>query len=87
MIHGGNGNDTIRGEFDNDSVFGDAGDDLIVGGFGDDVLDGGAGVDTLSYEDAGLGVTISLGVIAPQKTGGYGTIGRIRKPQGILGCR
>ncbi len=36
------------------------GGERIAGGAGADTLDGGAGQDTLCYEDALLGVTVSL---------------------------
>ena len=71
-LYGGDGNDRLDGQEDNDTVYGQGGDDLIFGSFGDDYLDGGDGVDTLSYDQYGWGVTISLAVSGPQDTGNYG---------------
>src|SRR5205085_9235928 len=45
---GGNGNDTILGNFADNILVGRGGADTIYGGNGDDLLDGGAGNDTLN---------------------------------------
>ncbi len=46
VIHGGVGNDTLRGALGNDLIFGGAGNDDLNGERGDDTLAGGAGFDT-----------------------------------------
>lgn len=46
-IIGGDGGDTLDGEFFSDSISGGDGADSLTGGFGQDTLDGGAGDDTL----------------------------------------
>ena len=46
-IIGGDGDDTLDGEFFSDSLSGGDGADSLTGGFGQDTLDGGAGDDTL----------------------------------------
>lgn len=53
----------------NDTLAGDGNANTITGGYGDDSLSGGAGIDTVSYADAGVGVTVSLAVTAAQATG------------------
>jgi Ca2+-binding RTX toxin-like protein len=50
-IHGGAGNDTIRGGDLDDLLFGNAGNDTIFGGEGKDTITGGAGVDTIHGDD------------------------------------
>jgi Ca2+-binding RTX toxin-like protein len=76
---GGAGTDAISnfenliGSGYNDILTGGTGDNLLEGGAGNDTLNGGNGVDTLSYQLAGAGVTVSLGLITPQVTGGAGT--------------
>ena len=75
---GGAGADTVSnfenliGSNFNDILIGGAGGNLLEGGSGNDTLDGGDGVDTLSYRSATLGVTVNLGLIVPQVTGGAG---------------
>jgi Ca2+-binding RTX toxin-like protein len=44
---GGNGNDTLNGDFDANQLDGGNGNDVLRGGSEDDVLDGGNGADTL----------------------------------------
>lgn len=46
-IIGGDGGDTLDGEFFSDSISGGDGADSLTGGFGQDTLDGGDGDDTL----------------------------------------
>ena len=46
-VDGGDGNDTIRGDFGDDLLIGGAGSDSILGEFGDDSMDGGGANDTL----------------------------------------
>ena len=55
-----------------ESFIGSTGADLVFAGF-NDTLNGGAGIDTLSYANAGAGVTVSLALTAAQSTGGVGT--------------
>ena len=47
VLHGGAGNDTLRGAQQNDVLFGDSGDDRLFGEKGDDILTGGDGDDRL----------------------------------------
>src|SRR5262249_1897294 len=71
-IHGGDGNDTIKGPKHAKSVklFGDAGNDNITGGDGPDLIDGGVGDDTIA---GGAGNdTITGGEGADQIDGGTG---------------
>lgn len=46
---------------------------ILIAGAGNNVLNGGAGVDSASYETAGSGVTVDLGIVGAQATGGSGT--------------
>lgn len=46
--------------------------DFIWATDGNNYVDGAAGIDTLSYEHAGAGVTVNLGLKNPQTTGGSG---------------
>jgi Ca2+-binding RTX toxin-like protein len=71
---GTDGGDKILGEAGNDTLAGAAGDDILIGGAGDDSMDGGDGVDTTSYfGTTGMGVTVSLGLVGAQATGGAGS--------------
>ena len=54
------GDDDLSGGDGNDMLFGQEGNDTLEGGAGNDTLDGGAGTDTASYENATLGVNVSL---------------------------
>ena len=65
---GGAGFDTLS-NFEN--LTGSNFNDTLKGNAGNNVLDGGAGVDTVSYDNAGAGVTVSLS-LAGQATGGAG---------------
>jgi Ca2+-binding RTX toxin-like protein len=44
----------------NDELLGKGGDDMLFGGEGQDLLDGGTGFDYARYDDAGMGVVVSL---------------------------
>lgn len=75
---GGAGSDTlvgieglIGGSAD-DQLTGNDGDNYLEGGLGNDTLDGRGGHDVASYAGAGAGVTVSLGFVAAQATGGGG---------------
>jgi Ca2+-binding RTX toxin-like protein len=81
-LEGGTENDTLLGGLGNDRLLGgDGGDsldggtenDTLDGGAGDDRLDGGTGGDTASYAGTLAGVTVNLGVVGAQVTGGAGT--------------
>ncbi len=72
-INGDDGNDYIDGGEGNDSINGGNDNDTIEGGNGNDSLDGGAGSNTVSYIDATGAVTVNLGTVAAQNTGGAGT--------------
>ena len=57
MLDGGNGNDSLYGEWGNDMLGGGAGNDLLNGGFGYDVAFGGSGYDTfqeVGYDPSGV---------------------------------
>lgn len=69
---GGGGNDRLTGNGLNNRLTGNAGNDSLWGGAGDDVLSGGAGSDTASYVGASAAVSVSLGLIVAQNTGGAG---------------
>lgn len=70
QVTGGAGTDTISG-FEN--VTGSGFNDIILGNAGNNTLNGAGGINTLSYANAGGGVTISLAVATAQNTGGAGT--------------
>ena len=72
QVQGTAGNDVITLREGNEKAFGLAGDDVLQGGLGDDVLDGGAGFDTADYTTSSAGVTIDLGLITAQNSGGAG---------------
>jgi len=62
-LDGGDGNDFLSGGLGNDSILGGNGNDTINGKGGCDTLDGGANTasgDTLSFVQAGLGVSLDL---------------------------
>ncbi len=71
-IIGGAGNDKLTGNAGNNAIQGEDGDDWIDGGAGNDFLSGGSGNNTVSYASATAGVTVSLGIVVPQNTGGAG---------------
>ncbi|OEC46083.1 hypothetical protein A7D27_04530 [Pseudomonas sp. 1D4] len=71
-LNGNGGNDVLLGNDGNDTLNGGSGNDLLVGGSGDDYLDGGSGTDTAGYQDASVGVNVSLGISGQQNTGGAG---------------
>jgi len=77
---GGNGSDNLFGDWGwgsdlsgADTLDGGAGDDLLRGGGGNDSLNGGLGIDTATYDNAGIGVKVSLAVLTAQVTGGAGS--------------
>ena len=59
-LEGAAGHDVLEGRGGNDVLDGGEGDDLLSGGSGGDVLRGGGGTDTVSYVEAGEGVTVNL---------------------------
>jgi len=62
LITGGEGNDTIGGDFGDDFEFGDAGNDVFTQGGvdnGSDTLQGGEGTDSVLYCDRSVEVSIS----------------------------
>jgi len=71
-LNGGAGHDVLVGGVGNDALYGGEGDDLLIGGPGNDLLDGGPGNDTASYASATAGVTVDLGHVGAQNTGGAG---------------
>ncbi|NBK40553.1 calcium-binding protein, partial [Pseudomonas soli] len=69
VIQGTEGPDNLVGTSGDDQIFGKGGDDIINGGDGNDTLYGGAGADrfiggagndTVSYTDAGAGITLNF---------------------------
>lgn len=60
ILYGMDGNDTLYGGAASDTLRGGNGNDGLVGGSGADFLDGGAGLDTVYYNDATLGLRVSL---------------------------
>ncbi|KAB1085063.1 calcium-binding protein [Neorhizobium galegae] len=67
---GGAGTDTIS-NFEN--LIGSGFNDTLAGNGSDNILDGAGGIDTLSYVDAGAGITMNLATGTGQVTGGAGT--------------
>jgi Ca2+-binding RTX toxin-like protein len=69
----GNGSDNdLRGGAGKDTLSGGGGDDGLDGGAGNDVMNGGAGGDVAIYQLATSGVTVDLGTVGAQNTGGAG---------------
>lgn len=71
-LTGNGGNNVLIGLAGVDKLFGNGGNDTLNGGSGNDTLSGGAGNDTASYATATAGVTVTLGLIGAQNTGGGG---------------
>jgi Ca2+-binding RTX toxin-like protein len=69
QVTGGAGIDTL---FSFENLTGSSFNDTLSGNAGTNVLDGGAGIDTVTYANAGSGVTVSLGTALAQNTGGAG---------------
>lgn len=69
----GSGNDILVGGGGNDTLIGGDGNDTLHGGNGNDVLNGGTGTDTAQYTSATSGVTVNLGIVVAQNTGGAGS--------------
>jgi Ca2+-binding RTX toxin-like protein len=65
----GAGTDTLL-SFEN--LTGSSFNDTLTGNSGNNVLNGGSGTDTVSYANAGAGVTANLGLTAAQNTVGAG---------------
>ncbi|NLX22274.1 MAG: calcium-binding protein, partial [Phycisphaerae bacterium] len=88
-IYGFAGNDLLIGGRGPDELYGDEGDDTMEGGLGNDIIDGGDHVltgqrDTVRYTTATTPVTVSLGLISMQDTGGAG-IDTITNVENIIG--
>ena len=73
VLNAGDGNDVLTAGAGNNELHGGAGNDLLFSGAGNDLLDGGAGINTVSYAHATSGVTVDLGLLTAQNTGGAGT--------------
>lgn len=75
---GADGNDTYVsienaiGSSYNDSLLGNNGANILEGSGGNDTVNGGNGSDTASYASASAGVTVDLGIVGAQNTGGAG---------------
>jgi len=72
-LEGGSGNDSLSGDAGANLLLGGAGNDTLVGGAGNDTLMGGEGTDTADYSSATAGVTVKLGHVTAQATGGAGS--------------
>ncbi|WP_256584905.1 Ig-like domain-containing protein, partial [Pseudomonas sp. Irchel s3a18] len=73
MLNAGDGNDVLTAGNGNNELHGGAGNDLLFSGTGTDLLDGGTGTDTASYAHATSAVTVNLGLLGAQGTGGAGS--------------
>ena len=60
IITGDAGANNLRGLGGNDTIDGGLGNDTIEGGLGNDSMVGGGGSDTLSFDNAGAGVTVNM---------------------------
>ena len=69
VLHGGAGNDTLKGGFGGDLLDGGEGDDILAGGFGNDVLVGAVGNDRL---DGGFGDDVLIGSAGQDALNGGG---------------
>ncbi|OAI23827.1 hypothetical protein A1355_21280 [Methylomonas koyamae] len=69
VLTGAAGDDTLDGRLGNDSLLGGAGNDWLLGSLGDDLFNGGAGIDTVTFAEAGNGVSVSLLTSGAQATG------------------
>jgi Ca2+-binding RTX toxin-like protein len=69
-LTGSPGADTLSGTATANRIRGGGGNDLLNGRAGDDTLDGQGDTDTVTYADAGAGVTVDLSVATSQDTGG-----------------
>ncbi len=69
---GTSANNVLTGRTGNDTLIGGLGNDTLTGDPGDDRLDGGDGSDTAFYRTATTGVTVNLGLVGAQNTGGAG---------------
>ena len=67
------GDDVLVAGADSNVINAGDGNDALFSGAGNDLLDGGTGVDTASYAHATAGVTVNLGALGAQNTGGAGT--------------
>jgi Ca2+-binding RTX toxin-like protein len=82
QVEGGPGNDTLIGTDGADLLAGGLGNDTLQGRGGADTLVGGPGFNTVSYVDAGGGVTIDLGA----GTGGpAGAVDALSSFGGVVG--
>lgn len=63
-MDGGEGNDTIVGGLGSNEILGGGGNDFMTGEIGGDTFDGGGGTDTVSYDDHGNAVTVTLDGVA-----------------------
>lgn len=72
-LTGNSGANELVGGAGNDTLTGGLGNDVLNGGLGNDRLAGGVGSDYAIYADATASVTIDLGILTAQNTGGGGT--------------
>lgn len=66
------GIENLIGSTHNDTLTGDGNSNLFDGGLGDDVMTGGAGTDTATYTLAASGVSVHLGDLGTNVSGGAG---------------
>jgi Ca2+-binding RTX toxin-like protein len=79
-LNGDLGDDLLFGDAGDDQLLGGNGNDRLNGGLGYDVLIGGTGIDTADYSNGDVnginytgargGVTVTLGLVGAQNTGG-----------------
>ncbi|CUS33712.1 conserved hypothetical protein [Candidatus Nitrospira nitrosa] len=72
-LTGNSANNVLSGLAGNDTLVGGSGNDQLNGGSGNDRVDGGTGIDTADYSTATAAVTVNLGNIGAQNTGGAGS--------------
>jgi Ca2+-binding RTX toxin-like protein len=60
QLHGGDGNDFLKGGPKANQLYGDAGNDTLQGGSSRDLLSGGKGIDTADYSNRSDNLVITL---------------------------
>lgn len=83
IITGDAGANNLRGLGGNDTIDGGLGNDTIEGGLGNDSMVGGGGSDTLSFDNAGAGVTVNM--LSGTATGTQTGTDTFSQFEGVLG--
>lgn len=73
ILRGNTADNELQGGLGRDTLIGGGGNDILIGGDGNDSLNGGLGVDVASYQLATAAVSVDLGLVGAQNTGGAGT--------------